>query len=36
MNAIRAALARLDQTQTTTPKGPIRDRLQRLLAQGNP
>lgn len=36
LNAIRAALARLDQTQTPTAKPPVRDRLQRLLAQGSP
>jgi HK97 family phage prohead protease len=35
LNAIRAALARLDQTQMMGEKAPVRDRLERLLAQGN-
>jgi HK97 family phage prohead protease len=35
LNAIRAALARLDQTQMMMAKAPVRDRLERLLAQGN-
>lgn len=34
LRGITAALARLDQTQTPTPKAPVRARLERLLAQG--
>jgi HK97 family phage prohead protease len=35
LNAIRNALARLPQTQTTSSKDAVRQRLQRLLAEGS-